>query len=72
MSSSNEVSGSAYFQIMKLPAVRKPQSITIGQNFFFNPCPIATMVTMVTMITMVTMVTMVTTTIYPIYMALKH
>ena len=40
LSSSNEVSGSAYFQIMELPAVRRTQPIAIGQNFFNNPCPI--------------------------------
>ena len=40
---SNEVSGSVYVQIMELPAVRRTQPITIGQHFFYNPCPIATM-----------------------------
>ena len=45
MWSSNEVSGSALFQIMELPAVRRTQPITKGKNFFNNPCPIATMVT---------------------------
>ena len=44
LSSSNEVSGSAQFQIIKLSAVRRSQPITIGKNFFNNPCPIATMV----------------------------
>ena len=29
----------------ELPAVRSTQTITIGPNFFINPCPIATMVT---------------------------
>ena len=33
--------GSAYFQIIELPAVRRTQRITKGQNFFNNPCPIA-------------------------------
>ena len=33
------------FQITGLPAVRRTQPITIGQNFFKHPCPIATMVT---------------------------
>ena len=45
MSSSNEVSGSAQFKIMELPVVRRTQPITIGQNFFNNLCPIATMAT---------------------------
>ena len=45
LSSSNEVSESAKFQIMELPAVRRTQPITIGKNFLNNPCPIATMVT---------------------------
>ena len=30
---------------VNLPAARRTQPITIGQNFFNNPCPIATMVT---------------------------
>ena len=29
----------------ELPAARKPQPITICQNFFNNPCPIDTMIT---------------------------
>ena len=45
LSSSNEVSGSASFQIIELPAVRRTQPSTKGQIFFNNPCPIATMVT---------------------------
>ena len=43
MNSSNELSGSAWFQ---LPAVRRAQPITTSQNLFNNPCPIATMVTL--------------------------
>ena len=37
--------GSEYFQIMKLPAVRRTQPNNIGQNFFNNPSQIATMIT---------------------------
>ena len=33
---------SAKFQ--NLPAVRRTQRITIGQNFFNNPCPITTII----------------------------
>ena len=36
---------SAKFQIIEFPAVRRTQPSTKGQNFFNNPCPIATMVT---------------------------
>ena len=45
LSSSNEVSESAKFQIMELPAVRRTQPITKGHHFFNNPCPNATMLT---------------------------
>ena len=40
-----KVDGSALFQLMELPAVSRTQNITIGQHFFNNPCPIATMAT---------------------------
>ena len=40
-----EVSGSAEFQMIELPAVCRAQPNTIGQHLFNNPCPIATTVT---------------------------
>ena len=43
--SSDKVSGSAKFEIKELPAVRRTQPITTGEDFFNTPCPNATMTT---------------------------